>query len=69
VEPTSDDRVMSEVKLGEVFQEGDFYLDGVAVVYQEKDGQAVVCKLVKSGFGAMSRRVTFKDGTGRDASD
>jgi hypothetical protein len=62
VEPTSDDSIMLEVKVGEVLQEWDFYSDGIVAVLYEKDGEAVECKLVKPEVGAMSRHVTFEAG-------
>ena len=64
VEPTSDDSIMLEVKVGEVLQEWDFYSDGIVAVLYEKDGEAVECKLVKPEEGAMSRHMTFEAGTG-----
>ena len=62
VEPTSDDSIMLEVKVGEVLQEWDFYPDGIVEVLYQKDGEAVECKLVKPEEGAMSRHVTFEAG-------
>ena len=62
VEPTSDDSIMLEVKVGEVLQEWDFYSDGIVEVLYQKDGEAVECKLVKPEEGAMSRHVTFEAG-------
>ena len=62
VEPTSDDSIMLEVKVGKVLQEWDFYSDGIVAVLYEKDGEAVKCKLVEPEEGAISQHVTFKAG-------
>jgi hypothetical protein len=45
VEPNSDGSVILEVKWGEVFQDGDFYPEGVVAVLHKKAGLARSCKL------------------------
>ena len=62
VEPTSDDSIMLEVKVGEVLQEWDFYSDGIVAVLYEKDGEAMECTLVESEVVAMSQHLTFEAG-------
>ena len=59
VEPTSDDSIMLEVKVGEIIQEWDFYSDGEVAVLYEKDGEAVECRMVEPKAWELSRHVTL----------
>lgn len=58
VEPTSDDSIMLELKVGDVLQEWDFYSDGdVAVMYEWPNGRDT-CHMVKPAVWEMASFLT-----------
>lgn len=58
VEPTSDDSIMLEVKVGGLLQEWDFYSDGDVAVLYELENRQDECHLVKPEVWEFARFLT-----------
>lgn len=57
VEPTSDDSIMLEVRVGNVLEEWDFYSDGDVAVLHELPSGTTECRMVKPAAWEMTAQL------------